>query len=84
MNNCHRMYSEPPEYDHNYVYYDCFYENGVFRYIENKNIHRAQTIIPFVNHSLMPGGDDRMRLHVHKCYPRTLHSFILYAEYSMN
>lgn len=80
MNNCHRMYSEPPEYDHNYVYYDCFYENGVFKYIENKTIHRAHNITPFVNNSPIPGG---MRLRVHKCYPKVSHYFILYARYSM-
>jgi len=78
------MYSEPPEYDHNYLYYDCFYENGVFRYIENKNIHRAHNITPFVNNSPIPGGDDRLRLRVHKCYPTVIHPVLLYAQYSMS
>ncbi len=83
MNNCHRMYSEPPEYDHNYIYYDCFYENDIFKYIENKNIHRAQNITPFSNDKPMPFRDDRVRLRVHKCYPKASHPFILYVQYSM-
>ena len=82
MNNCHRMYSEPPEYDYNYIYYDCFYENGIFRYIENKNIHRAHNITPFSSDKPMPINDERVRLRVHKCYPKALHAFILYSEYS--
>lgn len=83
MNNCHRMYSEPPEYDYNYIYYDCFYDNDIFKYIENKNIHRAQNITPFSNDKPMPFRDDRVRLRVHKCYPKASHPFILYAQYSM-
>ena len=76
MNNCHMMYSEPIEYDHNYIYYHCFYENGIFKYMEIKNILNVMAS----KKSKVNYTRDTHILRVHKCYPKISHHFILYVK----
>lgn len=76
MNNCHMMYNDHTRYDHNYIYYNYFYENGTFKVVEIKNI---QTIMSS-NDSYGNYTIDTHLLRVHKCYPRSSHYYILYMR----